>query len=290
MYEMSQSLIEESYEKSLKLTEVPGLLSVNHIKLKEANQKKTIRVTNVHEYMEGQDVLSRLSNLEKEKQRKVKESVERKEKVQQKELFYRCKLQCYCVGECQAKSLKECPQCHSVLKSVCSKMACRTDGKKPTTILPSSAGSSSGLSKKRHYPDSESESDMSVVNGLSSDDSDDDLVSISESEDTDDEVDDSIKLLRLTWASAGVEHKEEDLIAKWYRVIYRKKKLILYVAKIKNRFLEDVDGPVCSMLMECLMPKTGSGNEIKATLTHLPPDISEFPLKDLIYGPLEVIP
>ena len=105
MYEMSQSLIEESYEKSLKLTEVPGLLSVNHVKPKEANQKKIIHVTNVHGSMESQDVLSRLSDLEKEKQRKVKESVERKEKkVQQKELFYRCKLQCYCVGECQANS------------------------------------------------------------------------------------------------------------------------------------------------------------------------------------------
>ena len=100
MYEMSQSLFEESYEKSLKLTEVPGLLSVNHVKpkeanQKEANQKKTICVTNVHGSMEGQDVLSRLSDLEKEKQRKVKESVERKEKkVQQKELFYHCKMQC----------------------------------------------------------------------------------------------------------------------------------------------------------------------------------------------------
>ena len=114
----------------------------------------------------------------------------------------------------------------------------------------------------------------------------------SENEDTDDEVDDSIKLLRYTnWVPFGVEHKEEDLIGKWYEVIYRsKKKLILYVAKIKNRFLEDVDGPVCSLLMECLMPKTGSGNEIKATPTHLPPDISEFPLKDLIYGLLKVIP
>ena len=170
-------------------------------------------------------------------------------------------------------------------------MACRIDGKKPTMILPASAGSSSGLSKKRHYPDSKSELDMSIVNGLSSDDSDVDLVSISESEGIDDEVDDSIKLLRSTWASVGVEHKEEDLIGKWYGVIYRsKKKLILYVAKIKNRFLEDVDGSECSLLMACLMPKTGSGNEIKATPTNLPPDISEFPLKDLIYGPLEVIP
>jgi len=70
-------------------------------------------------------VLSKFSALEKEKHlRKVDESVERKEqKIQQKEIFYRCKLQCSCEGDCQAKALKECPQCHSILKSVCSKMA-----------------------------------------------------------------------------------------------------------------------------------------------------------------------
>jgi hypothetical protein len=90
-------------------------------------------------------------------------------------------------------------------------------------ILSASEASSSGLSKKRHFPDSESESD---------DDSDDDLVSISES-DTD-YVDDPIKkLLKSTLVSVGVDNKEEDLIGKRYGVIcHSKKKLILYVAKI----------------------------------------------------------
>ena len=35
MYEMSQSLIEETYEKSLKLSEVSGLLSMNLMKPKD---------------------------------------------------------------------------------------------------------------------------------------------------------------------------------------------------------------------------------------------------------------
>ena len=155
-----------------------------------------------------------------------------------------------------------------------SKMACQVDGKKPTMILSASAASSSGLSRKKLYSDSESELDMSLssIDGLS----DNACVSASES-DTDNEVDDSIKMLRSTWASVGVDHKEEDLIGKWYGVIYRcKKKMILYVAKLKNRFLEDVDGPVSSLLMECLMPKIGSENELRATPTHLPPDISKF--------------
>ena len=38
------------------------------------------------------------------------------------------------------------------------------------------------------------------------------------------------------------------------------------------------------------MPKVGSGTELKATCSHLQPSISEFSLKDIIYGPLETIP
>nr|XP_047126954.1 uncharacterized protein LOC124808026 [Hydra vulgaris] len=53
MYKTSQSFIEESYEKSLNLAKVPGLLSVNRVKPKEVNQGKTTRVTNVHRSMEA---------------------------------------------------------------------------------------------------------------------------------------------------------------------------------------------------------------------------------------------
>ena len=39
MYEMSQNLIEELYEKSLKLSDIPGLLTVNKVKPKEDGAK-----------------------------------------------------------------------------------------------------------------------------------------------------------------------------------------------------------------------------------------------------------
>ena len=68
------------------------------------------------------------------------------------------------------------------------------------------------------------------------------------------------------------------------------KKVTLYIAKILNRFLMDVDDPVKSLLMECLMPKIGSGDQLKAAPNHLPADISEFEVRDLIYGPVKVIP
>ena len=69
-----------------------------------------------------------------------------------------------CEGPCPARLLKECPHCHSVLKSTCSKMACRIDDKKPTMILSASAGSSSGqLRRKEKVLESDdSESEMSA--------------------------------------------------------------------------------------------------------------------------------
>ena len=38
------------------------------------------------------------------------------------------------------------------------------------------------------------------------------------------------------------------------------------------------------------MSKVGSGTELKAAPNHLSLNISEFSLKDIIYGPLEAIP
>ena len=65
---------------------------------------------------------------------------------------------------------------------------------------------------------------------------------------------------------------------------------MLYAAKILNQFLFDVEGPVKSLLMECLIPKVGSGTKLKAAPSQLQLDISEFSLKDIINGPLETIP
>ena len=165
-------------------------------------------------------------------------------------------------------------------------MACHIDGKKPVMILPASASSFSGSSsRKRRYPDFDTESSSEESEYGS--DSDCDVSPISESDDGQD----LYKILKSTWASVSLDHKEEDLIGKWYGVVYRgKRKVTLYIAKILNRFLMDVDGPVKSLLMECLMPKIGSGNQLKATPSHLPADTSEFEVKDLIYGPVKVIP
>ena len=64
---------------------------------------------------------------------------------------------------------------------------------------------------------------------------------------------------------------------------------MMYVEKLQNRFLVGKDGPVKSVLMECFQPKVGSGNDFKATPKHIP-DIDNFPVKNNICGPLDVIP
>ena len=62
---------------------------------------------------------------------------------------------------------------------------------------------------------------------------------------------------------------------------------MLHVAKVLMRELYDVEGPVKSIQLECLMPKIGPGNVLKAPPAHLP-DRDFFPFHDIIYGPMEV--
>ena len=59
-------LIQENYEKSLNLEEIPGLLTVHKVKPKDIQEKNT-RITNVHGSMEGQDILSKVESIELEK-------------------------------------------------------------------------------------------------------------------------------------------------------------------------------------------------------------------------------
>ena len=76
MYEQSQRNIQNCYEKSLKLDDIPGLLTINKVKPKELIKNST-RVTNVHGWMEGQDILARAEVIQKVKEKK-KEAESRK--------------------------------------------------------------------------------------------------------------------------------------------------------------------------------------------------------------------
>ena len=84
MYEQSQRNIQNCYEKSLKLDDIPGLLTINKVKPKELKKKST-RVTNVHgsmEGQEGQDILARVEVIQKEKEKNKK--AESRKKIKRK--------------------------------------------------------------------------------------------------------------------------------------------------------------------------------------------------------------
>ena len=58
MCQKYKEIIKEGYEKSLRLEDIPGLLTVNKVKPKDLQKTKNTRVTNVHGSMEAEDILS----------------------------------------------------------------------------------------------------------------------------------------------------------------------------------------------------------------------------------------
>ena len=107
-------------------------------------------------------------------------------------------------------------------------------------------------------------------------------------DETDDEND--IEKLRNCWKGLAPPTKEANVIGRWYAAIYTTKKTKgLYIGRLLKRFLKDEDGAVDSIQLHCLKPKVGSSTILEDTPDHLP-DITIFPVHDIIAGPLKVIP
>lgn len=99
------------------------------------------------------------------------------------------------------------------------------------------------------------------------------------------------KVIYQAWKALSPPNTEADIVGKWFGVVYHGgKKPMLHVAKVMKRFLQDEDGAVDSVKMECLMAKVGSGNVLKAIPSHLAKDTSFFKLDEVIHGPLVVTP
>ena len=111
--------------------DTPGLLAVQ--KRKRPNPSKPVRVTQVCGSMKGQNVLEKVLFVEdKKKEKEEKKKKREHEKEQQLEAFFRCKDSCVCIkqnGKCDAFGLHYCSECKSVLKSNCTKMACKMVGR-----------------------------------------------------------------------------------------------------------------------------------------------------------------
>ena len=81
MYEQSHAIIQRSYEKSLNLQKIPGLLAINEVKPKELNKNKNMWVSNVYGSMEVQDILKLVQSIENEKKKKQKQTnIQQKDK------------------------------------------------------------------------------------------------------------------------------------------------------------------------------------------------------------------
>ena len=296
-FEMAQHLIHDCNEKSLRLEEIPGLLTVQKVKPKQLTKPST-RVTQVHGSMEAKDVISLVKSIKEQKEQKVKlKEIQMKKKEKEKEDFYRCKSKCVCKEDrCLATGLKECPSCHSILRAVCSKARCKVDGKKPKMLLPIAA------TKKRtsrklfdSFDESESETDVSDESDSNVDVSDEleGVMDTSDDKDTSGESQNeaAVSQLKKVWGSLDSSTPEEEILGNWYAVVYAgKKSMSLYVAKILRRFLIDANGSVDSILMRYLKPIAGSETRLQATPEHLPPTDAHFKLEDIIAGPLEMIP
>ena len=106
-----------------------------------------------------------------------------------------------------------------------------------------------------------------------------------------DESNRAMATIQGAWKAISPLNKEDEVMGKWFGVVYcGGKVLMLHVAILLRRFLDDENGPVVSAEMECNMAKVGSGDVLQATPSHFPRDTAIFPLQDVISGPLLVIP
>ena len=287
-YEAAESMLKETHETSLNLEEIPGFLKVNKVKPKPSSVNH--RVTQVHGSMEGKNVLKLVQDIKEQKEQKEKAKDERTEKKQmQKEAFYRCKERCVCEGVCEARGLKQCSSCHNILKSVCTKAGCRDEGgQRPMMILTAGSACSSRTRLEERFDESEDDEDIEMDYESEVDDESDMTVDESESEEGEEAA---IEAMKRTWEYLSPPSKKDVIIGKWFAVSYTgKRREILYIAKLVQRFLEDKDGRVQSLTMRCLKLKVGSGTIVEDTPSHLPPDETEFMLHDVLAGPIDVIP
>ena len=133
----AQDLVEESNEKNVQLDQIPDLLTINKITPKRT--ETNVRVVQVCESMQGKDMLQVVKSTSEEKSWNVEGKKAKKiQKLNDTAAFYKCKETCMChKSKCEASGFKECSSCHNVLRSICGKVGCRKNGKRPMMIYPS---------------------------------------------------------------------------------------------------------------------------------------------------------
>ena len=81
----------------------------------------------------------------------------------------------------------------------------------------------------------------------------------------------------------------EDVVNKWYGCIYLSKKgPNLFIGKATQRFLNDEDGLIMGLKIDCLEQKLGTTDCTSKQVRKS--DVDNFPVQNIICGPLNVNP
>ena len=89
----NQEIVKKCHQEALRLEDIPGLLTVSKVKPKQL-PKSSMRVTQVHGSMEGQNIIDQVKVLNDEKERKEAMKQKEDKKNEDKELFFQCKQKC----------------------------------------------------------------------------------------------------------------------------------------------------------------------------------------------------
>ena len=92
--------------------------------------------------------------------------------------------------------------------------------------------------------------------------------------------------LKAFWSNISPPTTQDQIVGKWYAAVYEEnKKKAMCVGRAKQRFLNEKDGTVTHLELDCLKPQVGNG----CTLESYPDgqsDVWMFELKDVFGGPL----
>ena len=109
-----------------------------------------------------------------------------------------------------------------------------------------------------------------------------------EENDADDGDNELERGLKIVWEKLSPPNLEKNIQNEWYGGIYKEnKKEYLYIGKAIQRFLEDVDGPVTGIMLDCLKLKVGSGTVLES-YGEGNRDVGFFSIYDIIAGPVTV--
>ncbi|CAL4074705.1 unnamed protein product [Meganyctiphanes norvegica] len=107
---------------------------------------------------------------------------------------------------------------------------------------------------------------------------------------TNDENDLKSQLVKF-WKKVSPPHKEITVVGKWYASIYKdsKGKQSLYFGRETKRFLEEAEGKVTNIELDCLKPHVGNSNIIE-DYPEGQKDIYLYMIADVFAGPLVMEP